>query len=489
MFSFTARLSSTSVSEANDKSCYISRVIKRLDSLQLTIGLSVLFIIAHFIAAMFLCRERLFLDSSYYFFHVVNEESFRVEHQRIILAVSQVLLLAGVKMHLSLSVLLILYSVTPVILTAVLVFVSLYFFRSESAALLIILSNVCGSYYLYYSPMYEVCYAVVIFGFLCLLTSRDYYMSRWQTLLYSSVLLICLFAYPLVVYGCIVLLIYHLVMAPRPSYRLILIYLSAFVIWLAIKTIFISDYEKGKISIPVREYPAVFTKIMSPDFIINALKFLWLYYKEPLIALIVFLVVMFKQKRYALGALAILSVSAFVGIVNFGYRGDGLIHSNNFERMYLLLVPLCFAPVLYIIYPGISRPLKILCVICVGMIAVYKSYGQWEHSRYYSSRIRSIDEMAAACTQRGCDKGAVDWGHLSHDLDEWSTGMEALIYSSEKGKSCIISDSAMVAKLKKGGLLDQDHFVLRLDEVMNINELNPHYFKLSRSPYCQISAH
>ena len=461
-------------------------MITKDSSLRLTIGLSIIFIIAHFIAAMILCRERLFLDASYYFFHVVNEEAFRVEHQRFILAVSQILLLAGVKCHFGLPALLALYSVTPVIFSAILIFVSLYLFKSESAALLIILSHICGTYYLYYCPMYEVCYAVIIFGFLCLLTSRNYYKSGWQMFLYFLALIICLFAYPLLAYGCIVLLLYHLVTAQKISYRLVLIYLLAFALWFVIKSMFISDYEKGKISIPVTEYPDIFRKIISPAFIVSALKFLWMHYREPILTFAVFLILMLRQKRYMVFVLAALSISFFVGMVNFGYRGDGLIHSNNFERMYLLLVPLCFAPFLYIIYPRLSGTLKIFCVVCVGIIAAYKSYGQWEHSTYYTSRLWLINDMASGCIKQGCDKGAVDWDHLPHSLDEWSTGMEALIYSSENGRSCIISDSTMTAVLQTKGQLDQDHFVLRLNEVMDIHELNQQYFRLDRSPYCRV---
>jgi hypothetical protein len=337
--------------------------------------------------------------------------------------------------------------------------------------------------------MYEVSYAVVIFGFLCLLTCQSYYQSRWQTLLYFSILLTCLFAYPLLAYGCVVLLLYHIVAAQKRSYRLVLIYLLAFAVWFFIKSVFISDYEKGKINIPVTEYPDILRKIITPAFIISALKFLLQHYKEPVIAATIFLILMLKQKRFKLFVLTLLSISIFVGLVNFGYRGDGLIHSNNFERMYLLLVPLCFAPFFYVTYPGMSQSLKVFCILSVGVVGAYKSLGQWQHSIYYTSRLRSINDLASGCIKQGCDKGTVDWDHLPRELDEWSTGMEALIYSSETGRSCIISDKGMVSIFQSQGQLDPDHFVLRLNEVMNINELNPHYFRLSRSPYCPVRDH
>src|ERR1700756_170111 len=116
--------------------------------LRFTSIFAILYIIAHAIAAILLCRERLFLDSSYYFFHVVNEHAFRVEHQRIILALSQSLLLVGVWLHLPLTTLLQIYSITPVLYSALLIYLSLRYFQSETTAWLIMITSVCGTYFL-----------------------------------------------------------------------------------------------------------------------------------------------------------------------------------------------------------------------------------------------------------------------------------------------------------------------------------------------------
>ena len=239
----------------------------------ITVVIAVLFVLAHLIAAAVLCRERLFLDSPYYFFHVLNEESFRIEHQRIILALSQCLLLAGVKLHLSTRSLLVVYSITPVIYSGILIFISLLYFKSEAAAWLIMLSCVCGNYFLYFCPMYEVCYAVITFCFLCLLTQRRFYQTTTQLIIYTIVLMTALLGYPLIALACLGLPVYHYLASEKKiELRIVAVYLFAFLIWFGIKYFFISDYEKGKISVSPAEYPGIIKSMLTWHFFTDAVK-------------------------------------------------------------------------------------------------------------------------------------------------------------------------------------------------------------------------
>src|SRR5678815_178669 len=73
------------------------------------------YFIAYLIAAILFYKERIFLDVSYYLFHVVQSENFRVEHQRFILIPSQALAWLGVKLHLSLQTVILLNSINPVL--------------------------------------------------------------------------------------------------------------------------------------------------------------------------------------------------------------------------------------------------------------------------------------------------------------------------------------------------------------------------------------
>jgi hypothetical protein len=449
--------------------------------LRFTSVFAIFFVIAHAIAAVVLCRERLFLDLSYYFFHVVNEQSFRIEHQRIILALSQSLLLTGVWLHLSLTTLLRIYSITPVLYSALLIFVSLRYFRSEATAWLIMITNVCGAMYLYYSPMYEVSYAAISFSFLWLLTEKRFYQSPLQILIYVFLLAMVLFGYPLMIIGILCMLAYHCLQHWRMPVTLILIYVLAIGAWCAVKYFLISDYEKGKVSVSPNEYHGILKTMLSPHFAKEALTFLFKTYTAPMIALIIFVASVIRRRRYFTAIFAVLSIVAYVFIVNFSYRGSGLIHSNNFERMYLLLIPLCMAPFTFYIYPRMNSYLRALVIALAAVLCINDTTDVWHRSGEYTQRLTVLHDLYQPYADKGCTKAAVNWEAI-YSLNEWSTGMEALIYSSEKGRSIILSDVEMVNQKK--ALLDRNHFVLRLDEIMSNDELNHRYFKIDSADYC-----
>lgn len=450
--------------------------------LRFTSVFAIIFVIAHAIAAILLCRERLFLDSAYYFFHVVNEQGFRIEHQRIILALSQSLLLAGVWLHLPLRYLLEIYSITPVIYSALLIYISLRYFKSEATAWLIMITNVCGTFFLYFSPMYEVSYAAISLSFLWLLTDRGFYQSPIQILIYVLLLAMILFGYPLMIFGILFMMGYHFLQHRRIPVQLILIYAVAIVAWFAVKYFLITDYERGKVTISSNEYHGILKSMLSFGFAKRAIGFLFKTYTAPMIGLIIFIVCNIRTRRYANAAFACLSIVVYVFVVNFSYRGEGLVHSNNFERMYLLLIPLCMAPVAFYLYPAFNSGVKWILIALVSVLCINNTMNLWHHAGWYSWRLAMLHNVYQPFSDKGCSKAAVKWDAIP-ELDEWSTGMEALIYSSEKGRSIILSDVEMVNQEK--AVLDKTHFVLRLDEVLSYDDLNHRYFNLDTTDYCR----
>ena len=156
--------------------------------------------------------------------------------------------------------------------------------------------------------------------------------------------------------------------------------------------------------------------------------------------------------------------------------------------MYLLLVPIGFAPFLMMYYPTLSKKLKLACIAVLLCVASYKSVNTWKHSSFYTSRLNVLNNFAEKTFGENCTKVAVNWNRLPPELDQWSSGMDLFIYSSAKGKGRIFSDSASVKKLQADRPADNDHFIIRLDEVMSARyDLNPVYFKLDSSAYCFVS--
>src|SRR5215471_14955501 len=81
---------------------------------------ALVYFVIYIAGAVYFFKERIFLDGAYYFFYVVNDENFRIEHQRYILIASQLLALFGVKLHLSLNTVMLLNSLNPALYLALL---------------------------------------------------------------------------------------------------------------------------------------------------------------------------------------------------------------------------------------------------------------------------------------------------------------------------------------------------------------------------------
>jgi hypothetical protein len=65
--------------------------------------------------AIFFANERLFIDSGYYFFKTINSQQFHIEHGRWVLGLQECWVLLAVKLKCSLTTLMYLNSITPII--------------------------------------------------------------------------------------------------------------------------------------------------------------------------------------------------------------------------------------------------------------------------------------------------------------------------------------------------------------------------------------
>ena len=449
--------------------------------------ISALYVIAHLIAAVLLCRERLFLDTAYYFFRVVSGESIHIEHQRIILALSQILLWAGVKLHLSLHMLMVLYSVTPIVYTALLIFISLYFFRSAAAAWMLICCNVCGTYFLYYSPMYEVCYAIVTFGFLWFLTIEGYYKNAVQMIVYMSLLALCLLGYPVIAMGCVALFSYMWVYEGKIPKRLLICHAIVFAIWILIKTFWISDYEKAHVRVNADKGKVhdVVSQVFSLSYFLGMGYFALIHYFLPLCATIGAAIWSWSQKKYMQAAWVLTWFIFLMIFMNLKAGGDGLIPTIHNERSYLIMVPICLAPLLYYMIQRWQALFVSICLIVLTIDTVYESIHTWKHSSYYALRLHYMDELVDKGLQKGCTKQATPVTALPKELNEWSTGIEVMIRSTDKGKSVGWVDKEVYDSVSVAAPIDNKHILLSMNiDPLTASELNPRYFKMDTSAYC-----
>ena len=130
--------------------------------------------------SIFLYKERMFADASYYLFHAINSQWFHVEHGRTVLGLSQVLPIIGTWLHLPLKVVLVLGSLGHEFFYYSVFLVCLYLLKDKKAAAAVIAVHVIGQLSLYWSPMLEICYgAALAVLFYSILQSNKCKDDKW----------------------------------------------------------------------------------------------------------------------------------------------------------------------------------------------------------------------------------------------------------------------------------------------------------------------
>lgn len=447
-----------------------------------------IYFIIYLLAAIVLYEERIFLDGAYYFFHVVESENFWVEHQRFILVPSQLLAWIAVKFHLPLQMVLLANSVNPAVYLFVLFFICVYVFRDVAAGWAMLLLSVCGVYFLYFVPMYEVWYGAVLLLFFSSMLHRRFYQTPLQLVMLLVVVITLLFSYPLMIFGFIFFTLFHFLEIRNVPKKLAVFFFLIVTLWLIWKTLFISEYENGKISYPFsRMGTTIRENLGAANNLLSLLSFLFSVYFESMIMMIVTALLLVFRKSYLKAILLISFAVGYILLINVSH-GFPWNHSNYYERMYLLLIPLCMLPFAREVY-GLSRH-KLFFEIAFIAVIFFRGGQIVQHSEFYSNRISRVKQFTLSSQQQQGSKFFVKGEEYPDDpaLNEWSFPMEALIFSSIQtpGHTVTVSLKSDLDATEVSSLLNEHTFHLRLNEVRQDDWLNQNYFHLQHGGYQEL---
>src|ERR1700749_3504358 len=154
------------------------------------------FIVAAIFAIVF-AHERFQADGAYYLFKVVNYEHFQVEHQRYILAISQMLPLLGAKLGLSMNPIIILNSLNNVVFFYLLFLYAVHYLKDKTAGVAIILFQCFGILHIQFTPMYEIWYGTVLIVLVRSHLVQGRYITAKDLLLLGVIMTTVLFSHPL----------------------------------------------------------------------------------------------------------------------------------------------------------------------------------------------------------------------------------------------------------------------------------------------------
>ncbi len=332
--------------------------------------------------------------------------------------------------------------------------------------------------------MYEVWYGAALLIFFSSLINKRFYNTTWQLLGVAIASVTLLFSYPMMIVGLIFILLYHFLEIRKVPMKLAAILGIVCIFWLVWKILFLSEYETGKIGYPLSQI----TKIAKENFgsvtnIITLITFLIRIYTEEIIAFLIVTTMLIFRRKYELALLVGFFIGGFILLVNLT-QNTPWHHSNYFERLYLLLVPMCLIPFLHEVYEPAYK--KLIFEVIFVCIIFWRGIQIFHHSDYYSTRISQVEFFIDQANKMNGSKFFVDEQKYSGNsaLNEWSFPMETLILSSlKRNESVTISLKSDIENIENSSRLMPDNFHLRLNEILKIEELNRNYFRLERGNY------
>ena len=439
----------------------------------------VLFIVLG-VSAIYFFEERLLADSSYYIFKVIDNESFWVEHNRFILFFSQFIPLIGVKIGLTLKIVLYLYSIGHIIFFYGIFLLARYYYKNIQAGILLLLLQTLGIMSGFFVPMFELYYSA---GLLVLFSTILYYSDKKSDLVVLIILsFFILTGHP---YASILLLLVLILHAIEYKAKFIksYIFFFAFIVGVFIfKKLTASEYEQGKTT-------AFINNLVGANYDMNYLKslsvFLYKYYKELLLMELLIIIVLATSRQFLKLSLIVAAFFGVLAIINISYYG--FEHSRYQEQVYFSLSFVVAYPfVIYLInnkniYSKIIFSLLAFVIICIRI------YGIWIDGQSFTLRVNEIKSNIEYVTPMSGSKFVIEKESLDYNPN-WSYPIETLLLSSyDNNKSVTICTDEDYNYKDNKTKISPSQYLFRRWEIFDVKTLNGNYFKLDSLNYVAIN--
>lgn len=434
--------------------------------------------------SIFLYKERMFADASYYLFHAINTQWFHVEHGRTVLAFSQVIPILGTWLHLPLKVVLVLGSLGHEVFYYSVFLVCLYLLKDKQAALGVLAVHVIGQLSLYWSPMLEICYgAALAVLFYSILQSGKWKDDKWMVLLLlvqwfvmmshpENFLLIGLgIAYHFIQYGF--------------QKRIHLATGIFTIVGFVVEILTFSEYEKGHSNIVSGERRATALNLLETDYLAEVVEIFTGFYFDLIALFIIVLVFMFAKKQWLKLLLFLSSILFLVLIVNQANTAN--IYSRYNESMYS---PLVFVVVFFFVFEVIGclkGKWKGLAVSLLLVISMFRVGWIYTHGEPLRVRTAQLERLVDYTQTLGGSKYVIEEKNIYYAT--WANPIESLFYSAIDGKDQTVSlvTSSDLEYKKNYKKIKPEQFIFRRFELEGLPFLNTQYFELDTSNYVSLN--
>ncbi|MFC2175708.1 hypothetical protein ACFLR1_01890 [Bacteroidota bacterium] len=435
--------------------------------------------------AIFYRQERLFADSAYYFFHPVNQGYPQIEHQRFILILPELLPLLGSYLRLPLNALVLLYSLGHV-LFGYLIFHNVYFrHKSKGHGLLILLLQFTGYVHLFFSPMLEIWYGIMLLVWLDhRLAIRK--VDGWKNSLLLFVLcLTILFSHPENFIGLMLVIGFRL-NEGKISRKIAISGLAMMGAVAVFKFLTFSSYEAGKVTNAQVNSELGMAALLKPEYLEKLGSMLLVNYLDCLLYLFLAAGIFIHYKMRFKGLLLLLFGVGFIVFINV------TLHKNEFARY----TESCYLPFTFICVFGIAMALemlnskwKIALGILITLFSINRISDILNLGNSMKQRTAQMTEFVEIARKKHHSKMVVKVDNITTDFTDigWSYAIESLVLSSLEGpqySASVIFDEDLNYKENRSQLHSKN-FVLRRHDILAYEDLNERYFTLPEAEYSQ----
>ncbi|MCX6310610.1 MAG: hypothetical protein NT084_03140 [Bacteroidetes bacterium] len=441
------------------------------------------------IFAIVFAQERFQADGAYYLFKIVNSGQFQIEHQRFILAVSQVLPLIGVKLGWSLNTIIVLNSLNNVVVFYLVFLYATKYLRDNTAGVAIILFMVFGVLYIQFIPMYEIWYGTILLVLVRshMVNGRNFLMC--DLILLGIIMITILFSHPLLFIPLLFLLLFDAAERWVIQWRMFFLVAAIFIFWYIIKKMFLSSYEAGKISLLDFSWNKAYLNLTHLGYYWKLFKFFFSFYTIPMFVYLFTMGFYIVRKNHR----KLVLVSAFlfgqILLINLTNEMDWEL-TPYFERMYMPIIPIVFLPFLYDLFTQMTLKNNygaILLVLIVGWrIMIFTKLGFQFKKNTAQTEVAITEAQKLSGSKFELDPN--DYNSCMKYVD-WSFTMETLLRSAaiDKNKTVSICTWEDFAEHDNKNRLNENDYMMRRWEVMPDYSINQNYFHIQQGKYVRLN--
>ena len=440
-----------------------------------------------FALAGFLYKARIFADSGFYVSQFINNQTFWIECQRIVLGISQLIPLIGVWIGLEIKYILILYSLSHVVFFYLLFLFVYYGLRDRRSGLLIILAQTVGIMHSFFTPMFELYYGVPLLITFYAIWRLQFRFRTIYILLLLEVLI--LLSHPLAFMLFVFVMLYDF---RRNTAKPLKYYIPVVLVFIAaavFKYFFMCSYESGKLAWQFNYTDnKQYLQLLDPAYYKVLALYMLRYYTEVLVALVLVIYMLIYRKQWFRLLVFAGTFFAYVFLVNSAYT---VSPSRYMEQVMFPFIPIVFIPLVYG-FPATGRQgLLNISILLVSALIAYRLAVIYYGSEIFVKRVTQMEQLIQVARQKGGSKFIVSQDVIDHGYTQlnWSYPIETMLLSAIDGNDISVSIAPHDDLYfdNNNNKIAANQFIFRRWELKDQNWLNNRYFHLDMGLYRSIN--